>query len=223
MEQDCIDPISTPADRASESGETGGKVGALRFGGPMNWIRIAVAIGDDPDIHELAEALDVRVAEAVGLVVGTLVRFPEHAPDGNLAHLRDSLIERWAGWEGDRGRFATELRRIFLTDGVWSSWEKHNGAAMRDAQKARERAAEYRRRNAESTPNGTPNGSGNGSLLRTNERTNITTGVRKRSYPQTPEPFKSDPFCTECGQGMGKANPDATRLTLLHKEGCPRA
>lgn len=193
----------------------------------MNWIRVAVAIGDDPDIHELADALNVRVAEAVGLVVCTLVRFPEHAPDGNLTQLRDSLIERWAGWEGERGKYATELRRIFLTDGIWSSWEKHNGAAMRDAQKARERAAEYRRRNAErlaeSTANGTPNGSGNGSLLRTNERTDITTGSRKRGFPQTPEPFRTEPFCKHCGGGMGKATPDATRLTIIHREDCAHA
>lgn len=220
MEQECIAPISTPADRASESGETGGKVGALRFGEPMNWIRVAVAIGDDPDIHELAEAIDVRVAEAVGLVVGTLVRFPEHAPDGNLGNLRDSLIERWAGWEGDRGRFATELRRIFLTDGVWSSWEKHNGAAMRDAQKARERAAEYRRRNADSMANGTPNGSGNGSLLRTNERTNITTGGRKR--PNVENPFAANtPWCVECqGVVVQQANGMPRKV---HTPECSRA
>jgi hypothetical protein len=194
----------------------------------MNWIRIAIGIGDDPDIHELADALNVRVAEAVGLVVGTLVRFPEHAPDGNLTQLRDTLIERWAGWEGDRGKYAAELRRIFLKDGVWTSWEKHNGAAMRDAVRARERAAEYRRRNAEqlleSTANGSPNGTANGSVLRTNERTNQTTGGRKRPLNGNDrEPYVPPPFCPKCGQGMGKATPDATRLTILHAEGCPNA
>lgn len=191
----------------------------------MNWIRIAVAIGDDPDIHELADALNVRVAEAVGLVVGTLVRFPEHAPDGNLAHLRDSLIERWAGWEGDRGRFAAELRRIFLTDGVWSSWEKHNGAAMREAEASRERARKWRTERLENdarTAYATPNGTPDRTPLRTDGRTNQTTGSRKRGFPQ-PEPFKTDPFCPECGQGMGKANPDDTRLTLLHTPECSRA
>ncbi len=192
----------------------------------MNWIRLAGASADDPDIHELADGLNVRVAEAVGLVVSTLVRFPEHAPDGNLTQLRDSLLERWAGWEGDRGKYAAELRRIFLTDGMWSSWEKHNGAAMRDAMRARERAAEYRRRNAEqlleSTANGTPNATENGSVLRTNERTNQTTGSRKRGFPQ-PEPFKTEPFCPKCGGGMGKATPDATRLTIIHRETCADA
>lgn len=193
----------------------------------MNWIRIAVGIGDDPDMHDLADALGVRVAEAVGLVVSTLVRFPQHAPDGNLTQLRDSLLERWAGWEGERGLYARELRRIFLTNGVWSSWEKHNGAAMRDAERARERAAEYRRRNAEalleSTPNGTGNGTANGSVLRTNERTNQTTGGRLRRNVDNSDGYIPPPFCPKCGQGMGKATPDATRLTILHTEDCPDA
>lgn len=170
----------------------------------MNWIRVAVAIGDDPDIHELAARLNVPVAQAVGLVVCTLARFPEHAPDGDLTQLRDSLLERWAGWDGERGQYATELRDIFLTDGIWASWEKHNGAAMRDSAAARKRAADYRRMNAErlaeSTANGTPNGTPNGSLLRTNERTNLTTGGRKRLFHNEP-PAANAPWCVEC-QGV---------------------
>ena len=52
-----------------------------------------------------------------------------------------------------------------------------------------------------------------------------TTGGRKRrmSNNDTPEPYKPEPFCPDCGQGMGKATPDATRLTILHREGCPNA
>jgi hypothetical protein len=197
----------------------------------MNWIRVAIGIGDDPDIHNLADALDVPVSQAVGLVVCTLAHFPEHAPDGNLAQLRDSLIERWAGWEGPRGHYAEALRRIFLKDGVWTAWEKHNGSAMRDATRARERAAEYRRRNAEQllessangSPNGSPNGTAYGTVLRTNERTNITTAGRKRLFHTELAPYKPDPFCKVCGGGMGKADESETRLTIQHKQDCPDA
>lgn len=188
----------------------------------MNWIRIAVAIGDDPDIHELADALNVRVAEAVGLVVGTLVRFPEHAPDGNLAHLRDSLIERWAGWEGERGRFATELRRIFLSDDQrWESWDKHNGKALAKLERDRERLRQKRddsasvahlSRNAREVVAGTDG--------RTDE---LQEGARKRVQRQLPEPFRTDPFCAECGGGMGKLKESDKRLTIIHRDGCQRA
>lgn len=194
------------------------------FGGSLNWIRIAVAIGDDPDVHRLAERLNVRVAEAVGMVVLVLARFPEHAPTGNVAQIPASLVERWAGWEGERGAFDREWRGIFLVDDVWPAWEKHNGAALRDAQAARDRAAEYRRRKANdllnAPPNGTENGSPNGSPLRTDGRTNITTGGRKRPKPDNgPPPL---PFCAECGQGMGKRDPADLKLVILHRPECSR-
>ena len=185
----------------------------------MNWIRVAVAIADDPDIHELADALNVRVAEAVGLVVSTLVRFPEHAPDGNVAQLRDSLLERWAGWEGERGLYAAELRRIFLTDGVWTAWDKHNGRALQKLERDKERLRQKREeaeavarqmRDARQVVAGTDG--------RTDE---VPKGGGYRRRSQQPEPFRTDPFCKHCGGGMGKATPDATRLTIIHRDDCP--
>jgi hypothetical protein len=167
----------------------------------------------------------------VGLVVCTLAKFPEHAPDGNLTQIPPTLIERWAGWEGKRGRFDAELRSIFLTDGVWSAWEKHNGTAMRDAIASRKRAADYRRKQAEelaqSTANGTPNGTANGAHLRTNGRTNITTGGRKRplngtdtytpGHANLPEPQPCHPDCELV------APEGAKRFHPKHAEGCANA
>ncbi len=199
----------------------------------MNWIRVAVAVADDPDVHLLADALGVRVAETVGLVVGLLVHFPEHAPDGSLAKVPDSLVERWAGWEGERGAFAPELRRIFLTDaGVWASWEKHNGAAIREANASRDRAAEYRRKKAEglaSTPNGTANGTPNGPTygppLRTNVRTNITTGSLARlngtSYAPGHVNLTPPTFCPDCGDGVLATVAGQKRPVRVHAHDCP--
>jgi uncharacterized protein YdaU (DUF1376 family) len=50
-----------------------------------------------------------------------------------------------------------------------------------------------------------------------------TTNGRKRSYPQQPEPFKSDPFCSKCGRGMGKEHESDTRLKIIHTDWCPDA
>ena len=187
----------------------------------MNWIRVAVAIGDDPDIHRLAEALECPVSQAVGLVVLTLVRFPEHAPDGNLAQIPATLVERWAGWDGERGVFDTALRDHFCNaDGVWEAWEKHNGAAMRDAAAARKRAQEYRRRNAEQLLESTANGTANGSLLRTNERTNLTTGSRKRGVSNGDTPA-SAPWCVEC-QGVVVTQPNGLPKKV-HADDCSRS
>ena len=197
----------------------------------MNWIRVAVAIADDPDIHLLAAALGVRVAEAVGLVVGLLTKFPEHAPDGSLATVPDSLVERWAGWDGERGAFAPEFRRLFLTDdGVWSAWEKHNGAAMRDAQASRERAAAYRRRQADalldSAANGTPNGSADGSHLRTDVRTNKRTvgaSAKTATYAPGHVNLSAAPFCHECGDGELREVKGQRRPVRCHLPTCSRS
>ena len=191
----------------------------------MNWIRVAVSIGDDPDLHALAEGLGIRVAEAIGLVVGVLCKCPAHVPDGKFLDIPASLVERWAGWEGERGTFDREFRDAFLNaEGVWAAWDKHNGAAMRDAEAARQRAAEYRRRNAErlleSSENGTANGSGDGSLLRTNERTNLTTGGRKRRLNGEP-PAANAPWCVEC-QGVVVTQPNGLPKKV-HAPECSRA
>lgn len=194
------------------------------WGFDVNWIRVAVAIGDDPDIHALAEGLDVRVAEAIGLVVGVLCKCPAHVPDGKFLDIPASLVERWAGWQGERGVFDREFRDAFLNaEGVWVAWEKHNGTAMRDAEAARQRAAEYRRRNAErlleDSANGTANGTGEGSPLRTNERTNLTTFGRKRGKHEPPA--ANAPWCVECqGVVVQQANGLPKKI---HTPECSRA
>jgi hypothetical protein len=193
----------------------------------MNWIRIAVAIGDDPDIHDLADALNVPVSQAVGLVVCTLAKFPEHAPDGNLAQLRASLVERWAGWDGERGRFDAELRRIFLKDGVWTSWEKHNGRALQKLERDRERLRTRREESSDSSASVAHlSRNGRAVVAGTDGRTDevqLRGGRKRHLNGNDREPYVPPPFCSACGQGMGKATPDATRLTILHAEGCPNA
>lgn len=131
----------------------------------MNWIRVAVGIGDDPRIHAIADMLAVRIPEAVGLVVMLLCKFPEHAPDGALTEIPDASVERWSGWMGERGAFAKAIRFTFLDDaGVWVAWEKYNGAALREATAARQRMREVRRaKKANGSPDGSANGSPNGS------------------------------------------------------------
>lgn len=111
----------------------------------MNWIRIAVGIADDPDIHRIAAQVDTSDAATVGHVVAVLVQLPTHAVDGDLRDVPDSLLERWALWTGPRGVFATAFRQHLCTpDGVVRSWEKHNGGALREAKRSKERAKQWR-------------------------------------------------------------------------------
>lgn len=106
----------------------------------MNWIRIARNIGSDVRVGRVARACGVRRSEAVGLIVCVLTHLPDEARDGNLSDFQPSEIDGWAGWEGDSGMFgAAFLAHMCTEDGVVRAWEKHNGAAIRDADKARNR------------------------------------------------------------------------------------
>lgn len=200
----------------------------------MNWIRVAVGIGDDPDVHTLAHHLDISPAEAVGLIVLVLVKFPEHAPDGNLKDVPDTLVERWAGWAGTRGQFAALLRAIFLnSDGVWEAWDKHNGRALRKLDRDRERLRLSRdeienvaRQSRDTTRDTTRDGRGYG---RTDGRSTTTGGAPHRvensrpAYAPGHVNLPTPPFCAECVDGVLVQGSGSRRMVQGHAEGCSRA
>jgi hypothetical protein len=112
----------------------------------VNWIRIAVGIMDDPKAQQLADALSVKLPHAVGMMVGVLVQMPDHAADGDLSHIPASTVERWACWHGKAGAFDKQFRLILCTGNTVSQWEKHNGAAIREAARNAKNAKSYRER-----------------------------------------------------------------------------
>jgi hypothetical protein len=106
----------------------------------MNWIRMAVAMKGDASVHLLAERTTRGdVPKAIGHIQCVLSELPAHARDGNLRGTPDTLLEQWAMWTGKRGEFAAAFRDILCTDGMVSAWDRHNGAAIRDSDGARER------------------------------------------------------------------------------------
>jgi hypothetical protein len=204
----------------------------------VNWIRISVALGDDPKVHRLAEALGCRVAEAVGLVVLLLSRFPEHAPDGNLASVPASLVERWAGWDGERGAFETAFRPIFLApDGLWPAWDKHNGTALKKMAADRDRLRQSRDgRNDVAATVATPPRDSRATVdatsqVRTDGRYEVQKQLRSRAEtangngdqpirPHAPAVAVAPPFCREC-EGEAVETPKGRIVGMRHKAGCP--
>jgi hypothetical protein len=111
----------------------------------VNWIAVATAMKADDKVHALGEALGVEPFAAVGLVVNVLTEFPVHARSGDLTGKSDLTLELWAQWNGPRGAFAAEFRRLFCaSDGVVTGWERWNGAHMRAHERAKDRSREYR-------------------------------------------------------------------------------
>lgn len=194
----------------------------------MNWIRIAVGIADDPDVHTLAERLGCRVAEAVGLLVSLLTRFPEHAPGGDLTQIPASLVERWAGWEGQRGAFDVAFRDTFLTDGVWVAWDKHNGKALAKLIRDRERIREQRETRGDNLATlALQSRDGRGGVAGTDGRTDelLRGRSRAKSGTATYAPGHANlPDRPPCPPGCALQTVEGQRRpVLVHIEGCPNA
>jgi hypothetical protein len=111
----------------------------------MEWVAIDVNIADDPAVHRMADSLRVRVPELVGLLGLTFARMAQHAPDGNLAAVPDTLLEQWSRWHGKRGAFVAQFRAELCDDtGLVTAWEKYNGAHIRRAKAASARTKAWR-------------------------------------------------------------------------------
>jgi hypothetical protein len=124
----------------------------------MNWIRLATTMKGDTSVHQLAHRLTKGdVPKVIGHLQCLLSELPAHARDGDLRAIPDSLLEQWAMWGGKRGAFADAFRTIMCSDRtVVRAWDKHNGAAIREADRNRRNVAAYRerKRNDDDDPTG---------------------------------------------------------------------
>lgn len=124
----------------------------------MNWIKVAVGISRDESVLAIADRLGVSVPTTTGYVVLVYTALAEGCVSGNLSNTTDSTIERWAQWNGKRGKFAEAFRAELCTpEGLVRSWEKYNGGALRELERDRERkkaerAAEKARKQSDGRP-----------------------------------------------------------------------
>ncbi len=106
----------------------------------MNWIRVAVGVGRDASVGDVARACGVSRVTTTGHWVLVLTAMAEGCVDGDLSRISDDNIEEWADWRGKRGRFADAVRRYLCDEhGVMRSWGKYNGAKLREMESDRER------------------------------------------------------------------------------------
>lgn len=106
----------------------------------MNWIRVAVSVGRDASVGDVARACGVSRVTTTGHWVLVLAAMAEGCMDGDLSRVSDDNLEEWADWRGKRGRFAHAVRRYLCDEhGVMRSWAKYNGAKLREMESDRER------------------------------------------------------------------------------------
>ena len=177
----------------------------------MNWIRICVDIADDPAIGAIADACNIPIAEALGAVVAVLCKLPAHAKAGLLDSVPDRTLEKWANWEHERGVFAVAFRAAMCDEaGQVRSWERHNGAAMREAEAARERmrTARQNRKQTTTRTHDEPSVEGAANVRRTSPQPFASNGTRRNETipPSSPigsevPPAHSEPSGAVSGSG----------------------
>ncbi len=113
------------------------------------WIRVHANLPARPVVGRLSDALKVRRAEAVGLLVALWGQVAQHGRGGNISGVSDRQLEEWAGWAGKRGVFAAWVRSAHCTDdGVIRDWEEYQGPLEARRAADRERQRLHRERQA---------------------------------------------------------------------------
>lgn len=120
----------------------------------LTWMRVARNITKDKDTHRGAEIAGVDVHKYAGHLLDLWNEMFDQAEDGNLAIIPDSAIEQYANWRGKKGAFAKAVRATLCHDEhheqpmVMRSWDRFNGAAIREARADMKRKKEGREKSA---------------------------------------------------------------------------
>lgn len=104
------------------------------------WIRIEAHEIDSVEVARFAELLELDVVTAFGHYCALGGAIAEHAPEGDIADVPNSAIERWGRWVGKRGRFAAAVRDVFQSEGgVFADWLESMGKLVERREKERAR------------------------------------------------------------------------------------
>ncbi len=75
------------------------------------WNVVETSIGRNSKVFRLTDTLGIGIAQTVGCLVLLWGAVLEQREDGDISGWAHSEIERYAGWEGEKGKFAKALYR----------------------------------------------------------------------------------------------------------------
>ena len=123
------------------------------------WIKVYHTLSDHPKVYALSDALKIEQFAAVGIVVCLWTWAVIHAPDGDLSRFPDAAVARACQWHKAPASLVKSLTECGFLDGDRRihDWDEYAGALIESAQaskeKARQRVAAFRARNADVTRN----------------------------------------------------------------------
>lgn len=112
----------------------------------MIWFRTDTGITRHRDFVALRLALRLGRCEVAGHMLCLFEAVAEHHETGNLAGVADTVIEDWAEWRGEAGKFVTALRESgWLTaTNELHGWYKRHASMLTARVKKKEERAEAR-------------------------------------------------------------------------------
>lgn len=91
----------------------------------MTWIRHDCGASDSELFHDLGDLVKRHPKHAAGCYWAMCEGFGNHRKDGDMASVRDVLLETWAGWDGKKGVWAKAVRaRCQDPEGFLRGWER---------------------------------------------------------------------------------------------------
>lgn len=122
----------------------------------MAWIEVHQALRDHRKVLDLAMQLDMPEPAVVGHMIYLWLWSLDNAPDGVLPE-SDRIIERAAGWTGERGEFIRCLVIAGLVDEengqrTIHDWEEYTGKLIDQRKANAERQRAWRERHKDNPP-----------------------------------------------------------------------
>lgn len=176
------------------------------------WVAIDVDMKSNPKVWALAKNVRglsgdgprTHIAIAMGHLVELFGAVAKLRPNGRVNDISDELLEEWAGWGGEHGRFAAAFRESFVIDGVIKGWDERNGKLLSARERERERKAADRARTVRRTIQG--QGAETAADCPRNGGATVPDLTRPLSTPPLPPASGGDEVATATDNGTATAD-----------------
>ena len=179
----------------------------------MAWIELHQSLPTHRKTLDLADALNIIPAQAVGHVACLWLWALDNAPDGDLSEIKARTLARAAQWDGDPEPFLQALTVAgFLAGGAIHDWQDYTGRLIDARKRNAERVRQWRQQHG-TTPTVVTDDARNAHVTRT-ERVRYETTVPNSTVPNSTVPNSTVPIAPNGALAPDATAPDAPGTAL---------